>query len=132
MNDVRAGRIRRLVGVYNADGTIRGELAYWVGARLGRAHCGLCDITHGRVRERSDWRQCRSGLPVAFDTYHRDDQPDEIRVTAGDRTPVIIADTDAGLVPLLGPDDIEACHGSPLRLAEALARAAERHQLGWD
>jgi hypothetical protein len=39
--------IRRLVGVYNANGTVGGELAYFLGARLGRAHCSLCDITHG-------------------------------------------------------------------------------------
>ena len=48
--------VRRLVGVYDADHTIRGELAYWIGARLGRAHCSLCDITHGLLRERSESR----------------------------------------------------------------------------
>jgi hypothetical protein len=30
--------IRRLVGVYNANGSVSGELAYFIGARLGRAH----------------------------------------------------------------------------------------------
>jgi hypothetical protein len=43
-------RVVRLVGVYDADGTPRGEIAYWVGARLGRTHCALCDITHGPWR----------------------------------------------------------------------------------
>lgn len=60
-------RLRRLVGVYDADHTLRGELSYWVGARLGRAHRALCDITHGTLRVKADWRACRSGLPVAFD-----------------------------------------------------------------
>ena len=63
------GRIVRLVGVYDADATMRGELAYWVGARLGRTHCALCEITHGMARERSEWKTCRAGLPVPFDTY---------------------------------------------------------------
>ncbi len=40
----------RLIGVYDADGTLRGELGYWVGARLGRRHCSLCDITHALRR----------------------------------------------------------------------------------
>jgi hypothetical protein len=33
--------LRRLVGVYNADGSVRGELTYFINARLGRAHCAL-------------------------------------------------------------------------------------------
>lgn len=67
--------IRRLVGVYDANGSVSGELAYFIGARLGRAHCALCDITHGLVRERAAWKTFRVGLPVQFDLYHRDDQP---------------------------------------------------------
>ena len=124
-------RIRRLVGVYNANGTLRGELSYWVGARLGKTHCALCDITHGRVRQRADWVACRSGLPVTFDTYHRDDQPEQIRDAANNQAPVVIADTDRGHVLLLGPDDIAACERSPQRLTEALTRAAETHLLEW-
>jgi hypothetical protein len=58
MVDDRDGnqKIRRLVGVYNANGSVGGELAYFIGARLGRAHCALCDITHGLVRERATWK----------------------------------------------------------------------------
>jgi len=121
--------ITRLVGVYNANGALRGELAYWLGARLGRAHCALCDITHGGIRERSDWKQCRAGPPVPFVTYHRNDQPAEIRAAGGDRAPCVVADTARGLVLLLGPDEIAACHGSPQRLAEAIAASAIRHHL---
>ncbi len=90
-------RIVRLVGVYDADSTVRGELAYWVGARLGRRHCSLCEITHGSVRQRPEWKACQAGLPVPFDTFHRDDQPDAIRVAAGGQAPVVVAETDAGL-----------------------------------
>ena len=68
--------VTRLIGVYDADGTVLGELSYFLRARVGRAHCALCDITHGRVRERDDWRAERDRLPVPFTTFHRDDQPD--------------------------------------------------------
>jgi hypothetical protein len=126
-----AASIRRLIGVYNADGTLRGELAYWVGARLGRAHCALCDITHGSVRERPDWIACRAGLPVPFDTYHRNDQPPAVRELLGDRAPAVVADTDHGLMLLLGPDELTACVASPDRLVDALTDAVEKHQLHW-
>jgi len=53
-------RIVRLVGVYDADSTLRGEISYWVGVRLGRRHCSPCDITHGSVRQRPEWKTCRA------------------------------------------------------------------------
>ena len=124
-------RILRLVGVYNAEGTLRGELTYWVGARLGRAHCALCVITHGAVRERSDWRQCRDGLPVPFITFHRDDQPTVVRDLLGEQIPAVVAVTGTEHVLLLGPDALESCDGSPVALVEALTTAAASAGLMW-
>ena len=80
--------VERLVGVYDADGTVLGELSYFLRARIGRAPCALCDVTHGRLRERADWRACRDQLPVPFATCRRDDQPDAVRVATGARAPV--------------------------------------------
>ncbi|MEZ5256918.1 MAG: hypothetical protein R2705_08510 [Ilumatobacteraceae bacterium] len=98
-----SGTIERLVGVYNANGTTWGELSYVVGRSLGRAHCALCDITHGKVREKSAWQECRSGLPVPFDTFHRNDQPDAVRAATGGALPAVVAETDEEHVLLLGP-----------------------------
>jgi hypothetical protein len=124
-------RITRLVGVYNADSTLRGEFAYWVGARLGRRHCSLCEITHGSVRQRPEWKACQSGLSVPFDTFHRNDQPDTIRVAAGGQAPVVVAETAASHVLLLAPDDLDACHGSIDRLVDAIEQGAAREGLAW-
>ncbi len=118
-----ANRVRRLVGVYDADGTMLGELSYFVGARLGRAHCALCDITHGLVRERTDWRAARDDLPVEFVTYHRDDQPDDVRAAIGDRLPAVVAETASGVTLLLGGDELEACDGDPQSLIAEVRRA---------
>lgn len=123
--------VRRLVGVYDADGTLRGEVAYFVGARLGRAHCSLCDITHGLVRRRADWQQLCGELGVPFDTFHRDDQPDEVRRATGGRVPVVVAITsdeastgaDGRVVVLLDPEALDRCAGSVDRFADALTAA---------
>lgn len=128
---VSARHIVRLVGVYDADSTLRGELAYWVGARVGRRHCSLCEITHGLVRQRPEWKACRANLPVPFDTYHRDDQPDAIRSAAAGRAPVVVAETDAGHVVLLTRADLETCDGSIDLLVEAIERSAELLGLTW-
>lgn len=123
--------ILRLVGVYDAEGTLRGEVAYWIGARLGRAHCSLCDITHGSVREKSAWRTCRATLPVPFETYHRDDQPEAVRAALGGAAPAVVAETAAGIVALLDGAELEACEGAPERLVAAIEQAVARRGLAW-
>ena len=129
-DDERPRTIRRLVGVYNADGTALGELRYFVTARLGRAHCPLCDITHGRVRERPEWRASRDRLPVPFETFHRNDQPARLR-GAYDAPPIVAAETDDGFVVLLGPSDLAGCDGSAERLLAATEAAIAKENLVW-
>jgi hypothetical protein len=130
-HDTHALRIKQLVGVYDADGSLRGELSYWIGARLGRRHCSLCDITHGSVKERPEWQQCRSGLPVTFTTFHRDDQPRNVREASSGALPCVIAETENGLVVLLGPDAVKECEGSAKRLVDSISSAAENQGLLW-
>jgi hypothetical protein len=120
-----------LVGVYDAVGTLRGELTYWVGARLGRTHCALCEVTHGLVTERTGWLTARDGLPVPFETYHLDDQPLEAAACAAGRAPVVLARTPDGLLLLLTPEDLDTCHGSPERLVELLHGAVAEAGLAW-
>lgn len=124
-------RIVRLVGVYDADITIRAELSYWVGARLGRRHCSLCEITHGSVRQRPEWKVCQAGLPVPFDTYDRNDRPDSIRAASGGEAPMVVAAADTGHVVLLDARDLAACDGSIDRMVEAIEQSATRLGLAW-
>ena len=124
-------KIVRLIGVYDANGTLRGEIAYWIGARLGRRHCSLCEVTHGLFTVKEEWKRCRDGLPVAFDTFHRDDQPEVVRAATGDRAPVVLAETDGGLVVLLDGTQIEAAGGDPQRLMQEIDDRVAAAGLTW-
>jgi len=66
--------IERLVGVYDADGTLLGELAYEVGHLKGRRSCARGDITHGGIRRRPELDQAAAALGVPFDLLHRDER----------------------------------------------------------
>lgn len=122
------GRIIELVGIYDADGTLSGEIRYWFGARLGRTHCSLCEITHGLFTTRADWRECRESLGVEFLTFHRNDAPDDVLTVAGG-LPAVVARTDRGAVRLLGPDELLVCEGDVGAFRSALHRSVERHRL---
>jgi hypothetical protein len=111
-----------LIGIYDADSTIIGEISYWVGARLGKRHCALCDITHGVIAQRREWRQCRTNIGVPFVTYHRNDAPSEAIAAAADRFPCVLARRDSRLVTVLGPTELEQLGGSPDALVRVLNR----------
>jgi len=53
-----------LIGVYDADGGLRGELSCVFGHQPGRRQCGLCDITHSPVRRKAAWDAMVAGLSV--------------------------------------------------------------------
>ena len=122
-------RVIKIIGVYDADGSIRGELSYWIGARLGKRYCSLCDITHGLVRERDDWRECRDSLSVPIETVHRDQIPAEIISTVGSPLPVIMAVTTLRSFVLVSSGELKGCDGSPDKLISLIWANVEREQL---
>src|SRR3954447_12856942 len=113
--------LQRFIGIYDANGTVFGELAYLVRRGVAGEHCSLCDITHGRVRERSEWRDARARLPVPFVTFHRNDQPAAVRAVTGGRAPGVVGEHEDGRIELvLDASDLDECGGSPQRLVDRL------------
>ena len=119
--------MRGLVGVYNARGGVRGELAYVVGKLLGTAHCGLCDITHATVRRKPAWDALTARLGVPVELVHLDEVPGDVAgVVASAGTPMVLARLgDGGARVVLGPDDLEL-GGSVDSFEQALRDAVRR------
>lgn len=116
-----------LTGVYHANGSLAGELAYVAGKLLGRRHCALCDITHGALRERPEMAACKAALPVPLELVHLDERTPEVAAASEGSTPCVLAHLDDGRVEvLLGPEELEACAKRPDRLAAAIDAAAAR------
>jgi hypothetical protein len=123
--------IRELVGVYHADGSLRGELTYVVGKLVGRAHCALCDITHGAVRRRATFDASVATLPVEMHLVHLDERDADIAAASDGHTPCVLARTDAGPVVLLDADELERCAGDPDVLRREIDRAVAEQRLSW-
>jgi hypothetical protein len=113
-------RVTEFIGIYDADSTLFGELSYWIGARLGKRHCSLCDITHGLFAERADWRSCRDQLRAPFITFHRNDAPPDALACANGEFPAVFARQAGTITRVLGPSDLEVLQGSPEALVEQL------------
>ena len=120
--------MRELIGVYDADATLWGEVSYWVGARLGQRHCSLCDITHGMFTKKSEWQTCAAALPVPFAPFHRNDQPADVRACIGNQLPAVVARTDSGVVMFVTAAELETCDGNPEALAALLTSRVSAHE----
>lgn len=120
MTDRRA--VDRLTFVYDADGTLAGEVKYWFGTLLGGAHCSLCDLTHSRWGKRKDFGECaaRLGLPITY--LHRDDL-DAVLHAVAPSLPAVIGHAGTHAAVLLGPDELADLHGD-LDAFELRLRAA--------
>lgn len=109
-----AADVIELIGVYDADSTVIGEVSYWVKARFGAAHCALCDLTHGTFRMKRQWAQCSRSLGVPVVTYHRNDAPSDV-LSAISEFPVLLARTSGGLRVALTRSELEVFNGSTSR-----------------
>lgn len=113
--------MQRHVGIYNADGTLLGELAYVLRKYTGRGHCGLCDITHGPVRRKPVWDLAckRAGIEIVL--LHRD-EADAVQLAAAGKLPAVITERDGRWVLTLGPAELAACNGDPEEFVARLPR----------
>ena len=103
--------ITELIGVYDADSTLLGEISYWVGARFGITHCSLCEITHGLFTKKSEWKQCAESFTVPFHLFHRDDAPHDVISTLAGEFPAVLQRTTEGLKIILTKEELEHFDG---------------------
>lgn len=112
-----------LVGVYDADGGIRGEVSYVIGHLLHRRECALCDITHTWRRKPAwDAMVARLGVPVTL--RHRNEVDAALSAALDAVTlPVVLGRTaDGPWRPVLTRDELRSADGE-VAAFEALVRA---------
>ncbi|MBR7743349.1 hypothetical protein KC207_08610 [Phycicoccus sp. BSK3Z-2] len=116
-----------VVGVYNADGGVLGEIAYVLGHAMGSTDCSLCDVTHGGIRRRPAWDEMVGRLPVPVRLAHRNEttegEKDLIEATG---LPVLIGKRrDGSLTTLVPPLTIAAAEGSVDALEASIREALD-------
>lgn len=110
----------KVVGIYNADGGLSGELRYVLDKLLGRSDCVLCDLTHGwSAFGKRSWREACRTSPIPIEMIHRDKASPSQLIAAGSLPAVLIGEegawrlaADAGLIGSMTKD--------PPRLVEHL------------
>lgn len=108
--------------VYDADGTVVGEVMYSIKKWLGTAHCAACDITHGPHAEKPEFTSFKNGFGVPVYNIHRDEMDIALRQCVDGRLPCVVARVESGeYIFLMGATELNVCNGSVEELQRQIA-----------
>lgn len=112
----------QIYAIYNADGSILGELRYLAQKLSGGASCPLCDITHGlNPRGKAQWR-ARSSTHAPVVWLHSDEQSEALAVFTKGRLPAVVVERDGTYVEVVNAEELAACHGDYLSFERLLSQ----------
>ncbi len=97
--------MRKLIGVYNANGGFAGEIAYFFGHLIGIQSCTLCDVTHSPVRKKSQWRdleqRLQDDLGYQIVLVHKNERTPEQHLASAGREPCVLIEDDEGQLSMI-------------------------------
>lgn len=118
--------IDRLIGVYRANGGLRGEARYLIDHYLRGDSCSLCDITHSPIRRKKAWDDQVASLGIPFDLLHLNELDPRLAQFVGDRAACVIAQVGSDLQMIMDNDDLASIDGSVGEFFNLLRRRLQR------
>ena len=106
-----------LIGVYNADGGIVGELTYVLGHLIGVRSCSLCDISHSPIKKKSSFKELEQHLleehGVLVKMIHLNERNErEQKASEGQELCMLLEYPDQSISMFLDSTDLKALSGS--------------------
>ena len=106
-----------LIGVYNADGGVLGELSYVFGHLIGVRSCSLCDISHSPIRKKSSFKELENHLleehGMIVRMVHLNERNEREQKASEGREPCMLLEyPDQSISMFLDATDLKALSGS--------------------
>ena len=79
--------------IYNAEGSIFGEIRYLYNKYIKDIKCSMCDITHNTLSEKREWKKRCLESPFKIECLHLDELPKDIENLVEGNTPCVVAKT---------------------------------------
>jgi hypothetical protein len=117
-----------VLGIYDADGGLRGEVSYVVGKLLGRVHCSLCDVTHSPLGRKKAWDELVRSSTTPLRVVHRNElSAPEAAAVEGVALPVLLGRSiDGGWRVLVDAVRLDELGGSVAGFRAEVAAALQR------
>jgi hypothetical protein len=106
-----------LIGVYNADGGIVGEISYVLGHLIGVRSCSLCDISHSPIKKKAAFKELEQNLleehGILVKMIHLNERNERETKASEGREPCILLEyPDQSISMFLDSTDLKALSGS--------------------
>ena len=97
--------------IYNAEGSIIGELKYLLFKYFYGFKCSMCEITHTNFSEKKEWKNEISRSSYNIKAVHLDEQPDDLYQFSNGEAPCVIAKNNKGFKFVFTNDELTSFRG---------------------
>lgn len=108
----------KLQGIYNAEGSITGEVKYFLGKLAGTTECSLCDISHKLITEKPEFTELKNKIPE-LEMLHLDETEKEVTELVKGKTPCVVGFSDTWQI-LISTEELKLCNGDVSVFSELL------------
>ena len=112
--------MKKIVGIYNANGGFWGELNYMVCKVTNKSHCSLCDITHGKFSAKDEWLELVENFPIKIETVHINEMDKVTKKYVGEKTPCVVYIEDDKRTIIMDEKDLDSCGKEPTEFFKLL------------
>ena len=98
--------------IYNANGSLSGELSYLAKKLFFGFKCSMCDITHNTFTVKSNWRSKLSEIDYNIKTLHLDELTNELSNFSSGKTPCVIGKNGEEFTLIFNNRDLEKFGGN--------------------
>ena len=98
--------------IYNAKGSILGEITYLWKKLFLNFDCSLCNVSHNTFTEKQLWKKEISKFKYKLEMLHLDEQPENLQMFTEGLTPCVVSNNESEFNLIMDRDQINKLNGS--------------------
>ena len=87
--------VKKIFCIYNAEGTLKGELKYIYDKMFKNINCSMCEITHNTFTFKKKWNKKCLDFIFEIECLHLDELSNNIKEIVNGKTPCVVVQTDS-------------------------------------
>ena len=104
--------LQKIYCIYNAEGSLRGELEYIYNKYVNNIKCSMCDITNGTISPKRKWKEKCSTFEIKIECLHLDELPNDIKKLVKDKTPCVVGQINSAKTILMQDNELIKMNGN--------------------